>query len=137
MGSVVWCRQYPARMESRGLSCIGPDIANRGFGTTGLSFLDASLRQLPQADVSLRNGLAVSRPSGLGHVLAKAEQSPVQFQTLRPAVAGKSGRDRAVVLKAEGAARHHGFPSGPQSSLMDRDHDLAIAEQPSKPSDME
>lgn len=31
----------PMTMRERGLSCWGSDIADRGFGTTGLSFFDA------------------------------------------------------------------------------------------------
>jgi len=34
----------PLAMQARGLNCWGSDIADRGFGTTGLSFFDAEDR---------------------------------------------------------------------------------------------
>jgi len=71
--------------------------------------------------LNLRHDLAVSRSSAPRPVLAKAEQSPVEFPTLRPTVASKSGRDRPVVFKAEGGERHHRFPfEGPRDFYRDQ-----------------
>jgi hypothetical protein len=89
-----------------------------GFATVQFRYDNCRKRML-----NLRHDLGVSRPSAPEPVLAKAEQSAAQFRTLRPTVASKSGRDRPVVSKAEGAGRHHGFPfEGPR----DLDRDQAV-----------